>query len=329
MIRKFAAVLMALCLGFGSLSLRAAEKVPETNTSPAVYKTFGDLEKKAADWPDVKKYTTSSVVIPGLKESVSRSHFSGKLASCHAMTPQGVTVMGDKLLISAYCHNYVHDSVLFVLDKDSGKYLKMVVLDGMPHVGSIAYDAGRDGVWVAAHSNNHASANFLAADKIEHAGDGEKLGWDTILDLKGLPEDSYLTMDGEHLVAGTFEKTGSVHIRWYDPDTREVKREAKSAYKSVKAGTNIQGIAIKDDRILVSASDGPHLTSTLTVYSLKNGTLDVNDAQKTYDFPPRAEQVWADGSTLYMCFEGGASEYRREGAVHMDRILCLDLDKLL
>lgn len=327
--KKLAAVLMSVVLGFGALPAAAAQKKPETNTAPAVYKTLEQLESQASGWPAVKEYTTDAVVIPGLKEAVSRSYFTGKLASCHAMTPQGVTVMDGKLLISAYCHNYSHDSVLFVLDKDSGKYEKTVVLDGMPHVGSIAYDEGRHGVWVAAHSDHHASADFLSQEAIENAGDGEKLSWESVVELKGLPEDSYLTMDGKDLVAGTFEKTGSVHIRWYDPDAKEEKKEVQSAFKSVKAGSNIQGIAIKDDKILVSASDGPSLTSTLTVYSLKDKKLDVNDAEKTYDLPPRAEQIWADGSTLYVCFEGAASAYRKEGTIHVDRVLCMDLDKLV
>lgn len=40
------------------------------------------------------------------------------------MTPQGLTLTENYLLISAYCHDHQHHSVIYVLDRITGVKIK-------------------------------------------------------------------------------------------------------------------------------------------------------------------------------------------------------------
>lgn len=308
----------------------------KTDTRPEVYATVKGMEEALEGYPAVKELglepykaekDQGTYVIPGLQKSASLS-FSGKPSTCDCMTPQGITVTDDYLMISAYCHDHVHHSVIWVLDKDTHEYVKTVVLEGMPHTGSIAYDAAHDVVWVATHVKGKATASTISMDDIESSQETKAVPWQRTFELEGLPVDSCLCMDQDSLVAGTFEKTGEVHIRWYDIGSEGLKgREEKIRPKETRTfGANLQGIAVADGHVITASSDGPDLTSKLTVYPEDMEDLDKPVAQ--VDLPPRLEQISLSGSVLYANFESGAKPYRDEGVV-VDRVLSLDMDRIL
>lgn len=80
-----------------------------------------------------------SFPVPGLKK-VHTINWRNEKDHCTAMTPQGLTLTEDYLLISAYCHDHQHNSVIYVLDRITGVRLKTVILPDLPHAGGLAYD---------------------------------------------------------------------------------------------------------------------------------------------------------------------------------------------
>ena len=64
------------------------------------------------------------------------------------MTPQGITIAGKYILLTAYDGEHEHASVVYVLDKKTGKYLKTIQVAGRPHLGGIAYDPVAKNIWV-------------------------------------------------------------------------------------------------------------------------------------------------------------------------------------
>lgn len=330
---KWTAVLAA-AMTLGATPVYGNDDV--TNTTPAVYKTVADLEAAVADYPEVKTLAfdpyadatdKGTYVIPGLDETATLN-YGKKEAECTSMTPQGVTETDQYLLISAYCHEHVHYSVIYVLDRATHEYVNTVVLDGMPHTGSIAYDANEDVVWVATHEHGKATASSVAMSDIENYAPGKPVKWQQTYVLEGLPADSYLCMDGDQLVAGTFEKEGNVRIHWYDiDDSGLTKKDEKVRPRETKTGANnLQGIAITDGHLLTAASDGPRLTSTLCVYP--EDIEDLDSPEQTFELPPRLEQISVSGDTVYANFEGGSSAYRDEGLA-VDRVLSLDKELLI
>ncbi len=136
----------AVALSFSPVTLRAAEET-STNTEPTLYKTVDEQKNALSAYPSViragfdanqSQTDQGTYVIPGLIETQTLDK-TGKVAECDEMTPQGVTIADDYILISAYCHKHEHNTVLYVLSRDDHKYLKTIVLENRPHAGSIAY----------------------------------------------------------------------------------------------------------------------------------------------------------------------------------------------
>ena len=78
-----------------------------------------------------------------------------------AMTPQGIAVVSKYILLTAYDGNHTHASVIYVLDKKSGKYIKTIQVSGRPHLGGIAYDPVAKNIWVTSKmGKSSALASF-------------------------------------------------------------------------------------------------------------------------------------------------------------------------
>ena len=103
------------------------------------------------------------VIIPGLAQTDQ-----GKNTVCRTMIPQGVCVAGNYLLVSAYDnksevevkdsnykHSDKHNSVIYVIDKNTKKYITTIILENnTSHVGALAWNGktGSDGLIYIADS---------------------------------------------------------------------------------------------------------------------------------------------------------------------------------
>ncbi len=72
-------------------------------------------------------------------------------AMCTSMTPQGLAVTEDYVLVSAYCSTQKHNSVIYVIDKEKHNFFKEVILPGQPHVGGLAYDSEHKVLWYSSN----------------------------------------------------------------------------------------------------------------------------------------------------------------------------------
>lgn len=109
--------------------------------------------KKLTDfsWSVVGKY-----IIPGLAPT-SEDDLIQKYIKCNNLCPQGICLAGDYLLTTAYCVDDVHESCVFVYDRESGTYLNTLILTEKSHVGGITYDGGdgKEGnVWICHSESN-------------------------------------------------------------------------------------------------------------------------------------------------------------------------------
>ena len=93
-------------------------------------------------------------IIPGLEQTQAIVHSgknAGKVGISKDMDPQGMAVIEDKyLLISAYSKSKKYNSVIWLVDKKTGKYIKTIALDDIDHVGALIYDDEHHRLWVAA-----------------------------------------------------------------------------------------------------------------------------------------------------------------------------------
>ena len=138
-----------------------------TNQDAAVYSLRGQIQMLSQkedliafafeDRKKEKEYGT--YIIPGLKYTRTFLNAQGsEQAVCTSMTPQGLAVTDEYVLISAYCHTAKHNSVIYVINKETHRFIKEVVLPGLPHVGGLAYDLDHDMLWYSSNTNGIAQA---------------------------------------------------------------------------------------------------------------------------------------------------------------------------
>ena len=100
---------------------------------------YPDVYSAAYETPRASKIG-SSVVIPGQVVTPSYDFNKKKVTDADSMTPQGLTVAGKYLLISAYDSTHNHRSIIYSLNKKTGTYLKTIQVPGAPHLGGVDYD---------------------------------------------------------------------------------------------------------------------------------------------------------------------------------------------
>lgn len=335
-------------------------KLTVTNTNAVNY-TMADflfsLEYYNDIYTSVRKNGPSdygTYVIPGLKATKTTTA-SGKMAMCTSMTPQGLAVTDKYLIISAYCYTHSHNSVLYLLDKETHKFLKEIVLWDQSHVGGLAYDSEHHILWISGQKNGVAYANSYTIDQLELYDlnrNKKPLPFHSQDPLYTLTRNSFMTYHDGDLYAGYFSLDGDSVIEQYPimsngklllasnrkiSNSRNLDILAQYALPTSIADISrqVQGIAFAGDYIFLSQSYGLG-ESKLRIY---HNTLDDPDTKK-YDFrdenairtitlPSKLEQIYVSDTKVYMLFEGGAYSYRWEPIFNVDRVISIDLERMI
>lgn len=133
-----------------------------------VRKVDSDLSVKTYNYP-ILNYACKNTKLTGFSWSVEDKYWIPGLAptseddlfrkyiKCNNLCPQGICLAGDYLLTTAYCVDDVHESCVFVYDRETGEYLNTLILTEKSHVGGITYDGGdgKDGnIWICHSESN-------------------------------------------------------------------------------------------------------------------------------------------------------------------------------
>lgn len=106
-------------------------------------------------------------VIPGLKAAKTVDSKTGITDICTSMTPQGMDVTEDSIFVSAYCHTKRHNSVLFEIDKKTGRFVKEIIMPNQTHAGGIAYDNLKQMLWVSDYVDGQAAVSLYTMEALE------------------------------------------------------------------------------------------------------------------------------------------------------------------
>lgn len=331
----------------------------ETTNTDAIY-TEEEMQKALSKYEGLDalgfngNYEENSFVIPGLKATRTlKSDKSKHTSVCTSMTPQGICVAENYYLISAYCHAKEHNSVIYVIDKDSHEFVKEIVLKGRPHVGGLAYDTIHKNIWVACHSNGTAYVNFFKMTDLEqYSLDTEikPLDFQEEYPIYSIPRSSFIYyMDGG-LYVGYFSPSKKDEMRtiqkfWIEDDGtlqlfdnpaygekgaigKEKKLILPADIASIDA--NCQGMALYENLILISESRGV-FKSKLQMFNNAIGMnetvmrLENDKAMMEFILPPQLEQLYVHDGELYLLFESGSYAYRSWPTVAVDRVIKVDI----
>ena len=104
----------------------------EMSTEPEFYHMGMYAQNRDTDY--------GMMIIPGLAYADTIGSESRKIENCTSMTPQGLAVTKEYTFVSAYCKTKKHKSVIFVLDTQTGQYIKTLVLKDTTQAKGLAYD---------------------------------------------------------------------------------------------------------------------------------------------------------------------------------------------
>lgn len=316
-----------------------------------VTKQAKELKENYADFYNLSYFSDVSngdtYPVPGLNETiVPLLDEPGKKSVSQSMDPQGVTIAEDYLLISSYSHDDTHHSVVYVLDKNTHKYIKTIILKGHPHVGGITYDPMAKNIWVCSSTDsNKAELVAFSMDKLkaynmeEHY---EPIVYDQEITLDGIKRSSYVTYHNKALYVGYFSVNHKAVLEKYQfnddgvfDTTLHGQKElidddtTLSPEEKLHVGTQIQGITFYKNYMLLSRSYGDK-NSKILVYELDDNDLFLEkDAIKTIEAPPYLEQISVSGDKLYTIFESGTQRFRdKKGLTVVNYVVPLDMEKI-
>ena len=285
-------------------------------------------------------------IIPGLEQTQAIVHSgknAGKVGIAKDMDPQGMAVIENKyLLISAYSKSKKYNSVLWLLDKKTGQYIKTIALDDIDHVGALTYDEEHHRLWVATvDKQGDAQVEALNLSSIENYDINKSktyLPFDISTDLTGVKLTSYMTYYQGTLYVGYFNKNSDGVLAAYPMDDQGLlkknvdKSNDVAPSKTWPTYDKIQGISFYEDKILLSQSYGAK-DSKLYIFDNKlddpNFDLDKGDAIASMTLPPYLEQIVGRNDKVYLLFESASHLYRQKiGIMHMDRIIKINIEDI-
>lgn len=326
----------------------------ETNTEASLG-SLDELMEGLSDYPELYRAAFEEdgidpedniFIIPGMDATLTLHHEHEEEEICTTMTPQGLTVSKDYLFISAYCQTKEHNSVIYVLDKKSGSFIKEIVLDGIPHAGGLAYDTNHDLLWVTSEKGDIAQVVTLALKDIEaydFTDSAEPIVYTDSIELPDIKRASTITVHGDDLYVAYFNDDGASVMHRYLISTKETEdgkevhaldtgKSTEEAYPDDvdKIGKEIQGLAFYHEKLMLSRSAGRKKDSTLLSFDRleENENFTDKNASTEITMPSYLEQIAVDGKQLYILFESGAYPYRDHGDPSIDRVLRVEIDTL-
>lgn len=338
--------ILGLLLLFSGLFLLVRYLFPPENPfSPIVTYLKKEYPLLETALLDKKPYTLYE--LPNLDKVTSINVKTRKVETTPTMVPQGLVIAEDYLIISAYSKEKTFQSVLFLLDKNSGEHLKTVVLPGTPHVGGLAYDSTHQNLWITTESENNLSQisalslKQIQEDDFEHAKkEIHYLAQTLISDVKSA---SFMTYDNEELWIGDFTKKHEGNLISYYLDeqgfldfskkgTNQKLKNRRAKDESFDTEKKLQGIAFYQENILFSQSFGDknaHLLFFKNDIQQPQFDFDSDDLLQSIEFPAYLEQIFVEEDRLYAIFESSAQAYRsKPNSFPINHILVFDFNKL-
>ena len=264
---------------------------------------------------------------------------------CNCMTPQGICVAGDYILITAYCNiesykqdleanseqlvnqmrmdategHTRHNSVMYVLDQANGAHIATLVFDDKSHVGGVTFDG--DYVWVAKGGNCKIEGySFVDVRACIEMGSYNYPMCESVCEVQCESVTSFVTCYDDYIWVGTFsgdETQNGVLIGYVVEENGGV--HCVETHKVIEIPPYANGAAFIDTELgpylCVVTSYGRTNDSKMYVYDATNlSLLTANEIAtlpefSNYTLPPMAEELCVENDDIYFLFESASTAY--------------------
>lgn len=307
----------------------ASAKAKATSTKAKYFPTWKKFKKSKAykAYKAFKKQVIYrlSVIIPGLKTT----NVAGFNAT--RMVPQSVTFAGNYMLISAYDYSKKQESVIYVVNKSTRKYITTIVLPHTGHVGGITFDGIN--VWIT-YGKKLQSFKFT---EVQNAVASGKPYYELyrITSVCPMPETvSYVVYYQNKIWAGAYSETAKKYMYGYTILNKEGAPTLTNTNRMLMPNRT-QGVAFtsagkmiisrscqtkKGRRGFMSRLDTYQPTWNFSQYSIKK-----NSKKKTVKMPPMNEGIAISGAYTYVIYESPSFS---ECKAPLDRVTAFKTKKI-
>ena len=230
--------------------------------------------------------------------------------------PQGITVVDNDILITAYDGLEEDNSKCYILDM-FGNLKKVVDLKSKTHAGSIGYDTNNNLIWIPEEKgilNAYDKDNFLNGQEVDYKYQFKDIG-EGLLNYKNKQENdlAYLTIDGNSLFVGSFGYQQAGIVKEY-----KIKKDKEISLEYVnrfKVPDKVQSIAFyqkgQNKYLWLGRSYGRNRESFLDIYLYKEDITSYNEEARIgrVVLPPMMEQITIIDNKVYTVFESMAWKY--------------------
>ncbi len=279
---------------------------------------------------DFALITDETCPVPGLENTVVASE------SCSCMTPQGLCVTDDFIFISAYCNvkkykaeleenkefgnnaqklekeadHKTHNSVIYIIDRESGEYIKNIVLPDTNHVGGLATDGKV--IYVAKSADKQISVITLKT--IERALNAKSLSvkakYDYTVDCGCTA--SFVTYYDGLLWVGVFNEESNGELNAFAVNKNNYKLTEKYSLE-IPAKANGACFTELNDEIclVVNTSYGRKNPSQIYLFSVSDyatNSMTINEKGR-YMTPPTVQNCDIYDGRVYYIYECAATCY--------------------
>lgn len=345
--RKKCMIILFLAISTFSLTSCTSKKTYSVKEQQRVLKLYDEDFYDLTFFNDNEVKDGNSYLIPGLFETkVPLLNESNKISTSYSMDPQGITIAENYLLISSYSHDKKHNSVVYVIDRNSRKHLKTIILEGNPHVGGITYDPIARNVWVCSSTlEGQAELIAFSMDTLQQYSmtpKYEPIEYDQKIELEGIRKSSFITYHEKALFVGYFSLDSTsileeYHFNEHGVFQTEIKNKTELIMNDQKLDPNrkiaipkeIQGITFYKNFILLSKSYGDKESEILIYKFNKNQEHTQDDFIKKIRAPPYLEQISVEGNQLFSIFESGTERLRnKKNLTVVYYVVPLNLEKI-
>lgn len=344
---KFLSIILTVLVVLSSFAV--VSFAAETDKTTTGYRYESRFNFARILYNDFSLVTEEYYAIPGLENTL----LSGD-KSCTAMTPQGLTVSEDFIFISAYCgvkkykteleenisygknaeklekekNHEVHNSVIYILDRETGDLLKTLVLPDSNHVGGLATD-GKN-LFIAKSGDKQVSV--ISSTQINLALQTKSL---TVKAVYEYSVDcdctaSFVTWFDDVLWVGVFDEKNNGELKGFSFNGFFGLEEIVSA--EIPAKANGACFAKLGDEIClaVNTSYGRKNPSKIYLYSVSDyGTSAMTLNEKdTYTTPPTVQNSCVYDGKVYYIYESAATCYSQVDSLFETKSTTCPVDRV-
>ena len=305
------------------------KKASATSTKAKKYTTKAKFKKSAAykKYKDFRKKVVygKSFILPGMRNT----NIAGFNAA--RMVPQSIAFAGNYLLVSAYDFTKTHESVIYIMNKNTRKYITTLVLPHTGHVGGITFDGTN--IWITYGKNVQSFRYSIITNAVVS---GQKyIELYALLNTCPVSDTvSYLAYYKGKLWAGAYNEKLKKYMYGYTINNK-TGVPSLTMTNRVLMPNRTQGVAFTSGgKMLVSRScqtkkGRSGFMSCLDTYkptwNLNKKTIKKNKRKKSVPLPPMNEEIAISGAYTYIIYESPAFA---ECEAPVDRITAFKTTKI-